>query len=191
MMNSLPLCRKTVLTVVATLLLLLAAPLSAVTMDDAKAAARMRDYPKMARVLQQLANGGDAEAQYQLANLYRSGRGVNKDLKSAALWARKAANQGHPKAQYLLAGLCEKGVGCKSESEAKKLYASSAADGYSPAKERLANAVAPDLEVNANSEAQLRNAARRGDVAGLARLLLAGVAVDAADEHGRTALIEA
>ncbi|MDH3343142.1 MAG: hypothetical protein OEM07_05415, partial [Gammaproteobacteria bacterium] len=52
------------------LLLVLVLPVSAVTMDDAKMAARTRDYPRMAAILKKLAADHDAEAQYQLANLY-------------------------------------------------------------------------------------------------------------------------
>ncbi|MDH5410730.1 MAG: hypothetical protein OEY16_05030, partial [Alphaproteobacteria bacterium] len=76
----------------------LGAPASAASLDEAEAAIRVRDYAKAASILQPLTERGDAEAQYQLAGLYRSGRGVSKDHKIAFELLRKAASQGHVKA---------------------------------------------------------------------------------------------
>ncbi|RIK94503.1 MAG: lytic transglycosylase, partial [Proteobacteria bacterium] len=44
--------------------------------DEARAAVRARDYGRAAALYRELAEGGDAEAQYQLAALHRVGRGV-------------------------------------------------------------------------------------------------------------------
>src|SRR5690606_9646732 len=46
---------------------------------------------------------GDAEAQFQLANLYQYGRGVKTDAKLARKWLEESAEQSHPPAQYHLA----------------------------------------------------------------------------------------
>ena len=43
-------------------------------------------------------NGNDAEAQYNLATLYATGKGVDKDLLSAAFWFNKAEEQGDAQA---------------------------------------------------------------------------------------------
>jgi predicted aspartyl protease len=51
--------------------------------------------------LQQEADGGNPEAQYQLAARYLSGSGVPADRQKAAAWLKKAAAQGRPAANML------------------------------------------------------------------------------------------
>ena len=46
-----------------------------------------------------LAKKGNADAQYELARMYRDGRGVSKNDSSVVEWYTKAANQGHADAQ--------------------------------------------------------------------------------------------
>ena len=48
------------------------------------------------------AKTGDMAAQYDLALCYRTGSGVKKDEKQAALWFMRAAAQGHVEAKVLL-----------------------------------------------------------------------------------------
>ena len=43
---------------------------------------------------------GDAETQYELAELYAEGDGVEQNLVEAVKWYRKAAEQGHDSAQF-------------------------------------------------------------------------------------------
>lgn len=50
------------------------------------------------RTLQAKAQTGDAEAQFQLAEAYRFGRGVTADPETAIMWYRRAAAQGHVRA---------------------------------------------------------------------------------------------
>lgn len=57
------------------------------------------DKQKAYRYYQMGANSGNANAQYNLANLYRSGIGVDKDLTLAAKWMASAANKGMAAAQ--------------------------------------------------------------------------------------------
>src|SRR3954447_10141416 len=45
-----------------------------------------------------LADQGDADAQYNLGQAYKMGRGVPTDLGIAQTWYEKAAQQGHPQA---------------------------------------------------------------------------------------------
>lgn len=45
-----------------------------------------------------LADQGDADAQYNLGQAYKMGRGVPSDLRIAQTWYEKAAQQGHPQA---------------------------------------------------------------------------------------------
>lgn len=49
-----------------------------------------------------LAEAGDADAQYNLGQAYKLGRGVAVDLRTAQSWYEKAARQGHPQAQAIL-----------------------------------------------------------------------------------------
>jgi cell division septation protein DedD len=46
-----------------------------------------------------LADQGDADAQFNLGQAYKLGRGVPADLRIAQSWYEKAAQQGHPQAQ--------------------------------------------------------------------------------------------
>lgn len=74
-----------------------------------KSAVRAGAFEKAASLLEEAARAGNAEAQYQLASLYRSGRGVPQDAAHAFEWMLAAAKAGHPKAQFnvgkmLLAG---------------------------------------------------------------------------------------
>jgi len=50
--------------------------------------------------LQQKAEQGDRESQYELGEAYRTGKGVPFDPVAAAKWLGKAAQQGHTTAQF-------------------------------------------------------------------------------------------
>ncbi|HPQ50531.1 MAG TPA: tetratricopeptide repeat protein, partial [Alphaproteobacteria bacterium] len=67
--------------------------------------------------LQQSADDGDAEAQYELAERYFHGNGVEKDDGQAFEWFKQAANQELAKAQHAL-GLCYfYGIGVEKNKE--------------------------------------------------------------------------
>ena len=53
------------------------------------------DYPSAIKVWRPLAIAGDADAQFNLGQAYKLGRGVPADLLQAEDWYRKAALQGH------------------------------------------------------------------------------------------------
>ncbi len=57
------------------------------------------DYATALRIFRQLAEQGDASAQYNLAFMYDNGRGVTQDYAEAMKWFRIAADQGHVRAQ--------------------------------------------------------------------------------------------
>jgi len=48
------------------------------------------------------ANGGDPQAQFDLALAYREGKDIQKDLQSSFRWLKEAAKGGHVEAQYEL-----------------------------------------------------------------------------------------
>lgn len=56
------------------------------------------DYPRAVNEWRPLAIGGSADAQFNLGQAYKLGRGVPVDLPVALEWFRKAAEQGHEKA---------------------------------------------------------------------------------------------
>ena len=57
------------------------------------------------------ANAGDAEAQYQLGNMYNFGDGVRPDYAQALIWYRKSAEQGNADSEFQLGGLYHFGHG--------------------------------------------------------------------------------
>jgi TPR repeat protein len=70
-----------------------------------------------------LAEAGVAAAQCRIAEMLRDGRGVERDLSSAAVWFDKAAEQGMARAQYALAHMYHRGRGVdQSEDQSQKLF---------------------------------------------------------------------
>ena len=57
------------------------------------------DYAAALKEWRPLAAKGDADAEFNLAQAYRLGRGVPQDMKLAENWYGKAARQGHPGAE--------------------------------------------------------------------------------------------
>ena len=70
--------------------------------ERAMAAYKAGDYPKAFKVWKNLAEQGNAAAQYNLGLMYLEGKGVAQNDAQAAIWTRKAAEQGHPGAQKTL-----------------------------------------------------------------------------------------
>ncbi|HGM4297806.1 TPA: tetratricopeptide repeat protein [Pseudomonas aeruginosa] len=60
---------------------------------------------------QQVANGGDAEAQYELGEFFYDGERIPRDLQAALNWFEKASLQGHAEAQYHLGTMFFRGEG--------------------------------------------------------------------------------
>ena len=68
--------------------------------------------------------------QFEIGLRYDNGTGVEKNLKQAAKWYRRAAEQGNPKAQFNLASLYENGQGVEKNLElAMKWYKKAAEQG--------------------------------------------------------------
>jgi uncharacterized protein len=57
------------------------------------------DYARAIREWRPLAQAGDADAQFNLAQAYKLGRGVPQDLNEALAWFQRAASQGHIQAE--------------------------------------------------------------------------------------------
>lgn len=86
----------------------LALPVAAATMLAAPAHADVKDgvdawqrgdYPAAVAQWRPLAIAGDADAQFNLGQAYKLGRGVPADLSQAEAWYRRAADQGHLQAE--------------------------------------------------------------------------------------------
>ncbi|OHD10160.1 SPOR domain-containing protein [Sphingopyxis sp. RIFCSPHIGHO2_12_FULL_65_19] len=87
---------------------LLASPLIAISMFAAPAFADVKDgvdawqagnYQAAVAEWRPLALAGDADAQFNLGQAYKLGRGVPADLAQAETWYRRAAKQGHLQAE--------------------------------------------------------------------------------------------
>jgi uncharacterized protein len=84
------------------------------------------------------AEGGVAEAQNSLGNMYLRGLGVPQDYKQAAIWLRKAAEQGTAEAELNLGVLHDKGLGVTQDAkEAANWYRKAAEQGHAAAQDYL------------------------------------------------------
>ena len=80
----------------------LAAPLSAQSVKAGIEAWQKADYSAAVAIWRPLADQGDADAQFNLGQAYRLGRGVPIDLGAAQIWFERAAGKGHLDAQTTL-----------------------------------------------------------------------------------------
>lgn len=119
------------------LLALLAAGLSAPVAADCPAPGA--DAPAHFAACRQSAAAGDAVAQRQLGNLYRTGAGVAQSDAEALAWYRKAAAQGDVVAVYNLGVMYDNGFGVDQDhEEAARWYEQAVARNYAPAMYNLA-----------------------------------------------------
>lgn len=81
---------------------LTAAPLPAQSVKAGIDAWQRADYPAAVATWRPLAERGDADAQFNLGQAYRLGRGVPLDLAAAKIWFERAARNGHIDAQTTL-----------------------------------------------------------------------------------------
>jgi TPR repeat protein len=80
----------------------LGAPVSAQSVKAGIEAWQKSDYSAAVAIWRPLAEKGDADAAFNLAQAYRLGRGVPLDLAAAQNWFQRAASQGHIDAQTTL-----------------------------------------------------------------------------------------
>jgi hypothetical protein len=78
------------------------APASAQSVKAGIEAWQRADYTRAVAIWRPLALRGDADAQFNLGQAYRLGRGVPLDLMEAKAWFQRAANHGHVDAQATL-----------------------------------------------------------------------------------------
>lgn len=90
-----------------------------------------KDAIEVARLIP-LTEKGDAKAQYQLANMYMDGKGVEQDISKAIRLYETSADQGYMEAQYYLGVIYDKGRGAsRDDAKARKWYCLAAEAGVS------------------------------------------------------------
>lgn len=88
--------------VAAALFAAIAAPVSAQSVKAGIEAWQRSDYPAAVAIWRPLAEAGDADAQFNLGQAYRLGRGVPINLSAAKTWFERAARSGHLDAETTL-----------------------------------------------------------------------------------------
>jgi TPR repeat protein len=88
--------------VAAALLVWAASPLSAQSVRAGIDAWQRADYVGAVAIWRPLAEKGDADAEFNLGQAYRLGRGVTTNIAAAKTWFERAANQGHIDAETTL-----------------------------------------------------------------------------------------
>src|SRR5690242_10364021 len=88
--------------VAAAALVWAAFPLSAQSVKAGIDAWQRSDYSGAVAIWRPLAEKGDADAEFNLGQTYRLGRGVPTNLAAAKTWFERAANQGHVDAETTL-----------------------------------------------------------------------------------------
>jgi len=79
-------------------------------LQDAMAALHRKDYPAAVRLLEPLAQAGNAVAQSRLGTLYYHGHGVRESDTLALQWFERAARQGLAEAQFHLGNMYAYGL---------------------------------------------------------------------------------
>lgn len=83
----------------AVLAIIFAAPSALADVKAGVDAWAQGDYAKALKLWRPLAQAGDADAQFNLAQAHKLGRGVPQDMNAALDWYQKAAVQGHRQAE--------------------------------------------------------------------------------------------
>jgi len=86
----------------AALMVWVAAPLHAQSVTNGIEAWQQADYTKAVAIWMPLATKGDPDAEFNLGQAYRLGKGVPTNVSSAKTWFERAAGQGHVDAQTTL-----------------------------------------------------------------------------------------
>lgn len=101
------------------------------------------NYQEAVRWLDNAAELGFVEAQYNLACIYYNGEGMEQNYEAAAYWLFQAAHQGYAAAQDQLAYMYETGMGVeKDDREAIKWWQCAAEQGFAEAEYMLGRILA-------------------------------------------------
>ena len=112
-----------------------------------------KKYKEAFSLFEKMAEAGDPEAQHNLALLYRTGKGVEKNLEQSGHWFRKAADQGVSDAQYYLGYMYDTGEGVKQNRKyAYVWYRKAAEQGHGLAQINLGILYANGLGIQQDIE---------------------------------------
>ncbi|NLW04840.1 MAG: hypothetical protein GX029_06395, partial [Pseudomonadaceae bacterium] len=96
------------------------------------------NYQEAARLYKLSADQGNASAQFNLGDMYKSGEGVQQDYQEAARLYKLSADQGNARAQVNLGQMYQNGLGVKqNDQEAARLFKLSADQGNTSAQNNL------------------------------------------------------
>jgi TPR repeat protein len=73
-----------------------------------------------------------SKSQFELHDLYASGKGVVKDEKAATRWLKKAAERGNPVAQHALGRAYQMGYGVEQDPALARLWMRKSREGVAP-----------------------------------------------------------
>ncbi len=108
------------------------------SLEDGRNAYEDADFDTALRIFLHLAAEGDVTAQFNLARMYDTGRGVAPDPALAFHWYRLAAEQGHRAAQFIVGLKYQRGDGVDPDAaQAARWYRRSARQGYAGAQLNL------------------------------------------------------
>jgi uncharacterized protein len=117
-------------------------PALAEPLQDGIAAVQRKDYPAALRLLEPLAQSGNAVAQLHLGLLHYHGHGVRENDAQALKWFERAARQGLAAAQFQVGnmyayGLADPGSGVDPSRLAAQWYFEAARQGLADAQYSL------------------------------------------------------
>lgn len=122
-------------------------------LDDAERFYRDGYLPQALQIFRQLAQSGNADAQFRLGELYLSSEVTTKDAVKACNWFERAADQGHVQAFHALADCYLEGEGREQNTDtAVYLYGSAAESGLVKSQYQLARMYATGSGVPKNAE---------------------------------------
>lgn len=153
---------------------------------------RLREYGQAVTLLKPLLNKNNAEAQYRMAGLYRSGSGVKKDMEKAMSNYTKASQNGLADAQFALASLLEKrGTSSQKLIDIQKWYQAAADQGHRKAIQKLASLENKIAESNTPeiSREKLFGAIRNNALDKIKALIERNINLDISDRKKRTPLM--
>ena len=153
-----------------------------------------RNYKQAVKYLKPLLKQNSAEAQYRMAGLYRSGKGVRADLEKATDLFKKAAISGLPQAQYNLASILEKRAPNRRDpAEVLMWYQEAADQGYTKAIRKLEylEKAKEALHTAYDRNDRIFHAIRINDVNLIRTMIAGGVNLDIVDKNNRSTLLAA
>lgn len=102
----------------AALILLIQSHATASTVHEGVMAYTKGNYEKAFKIWAPLARSGDSQAQYNLAMLYSTGKGVTKSDIEAAKWYQQAASKEHEYPRYKDGRIVNKAAAHKTSTNA-------------------------------------------------------------------------